>query len=84
MADIVRSGPAMLSLSKSLGGTARELEAGDDPTTSDKGDIMSDSSSSDTMRHRRHWATSWFVLAAAATAAAALAVPRYRRNHRGI
>ena len=45
---------------------------------------MSDSTSSDTMRHRRRWATSWFVLAAAATAAAALAVPRYRRSHRGI
>jgi hypothetical protein len=44
---------------------------------------MSESTSSDTMRHRRYWTTSWFVLAAAATAAA-LAVPRYRRNHRGI
>ena len=42
---------------------------------------MSDSSS-DTLRHRRSWATSWFVVAAIATAAAALAVPRYRRNHR--
>ena len=44
---------------------------------------MSDSSSN-TMRHRRFWATSWFVLAAVATAAAALAVPRYRRNHGAI
>ena len=41
---------------------------------------MSDS----TMRHRHFWTTSWFVLAAAATAAAAMAVPRYRRNHRGV
>ena len=45
---------------------------------------MSDSTGSDTMRHRRFWTTSGFVLAAAATAVAALAVPRYRRNHRGI
>ena len=39
---------------------------------------------SETMRQRRLAATSWFVLAAAATTAAALAVPRFRRNHRGI
>ena len=45
---------------------------------------MSESTSNHTMRHRRFWATSWFVVAAAATAAAAMAVPRYRRNHRGI
>ena len=45
---------------------------------------MSDSTSSGTMRHRRLRATSWFVLATAATTAAALAVPRYRRNHRPI
>jgi hypothetical protein len=38
------------------------------------------SDSTDTI-HRRLWATGWFVLAAAA---AALAVPRYRRNHRTI
>lgn len=49
-----------------------------------KGDIMSESTSNHTMRHRRFWATSWFVVAAAATAAAAMAVPRYRRNHRGV
>lgn len=45
---------------------------------------MSDLPSSDVMRHRRLATTSWFVLAAAATAAAALAVPRYVRSHRGI
>ena len=44
---------------------------------------MSDSTSSDTS-HRRLWARSWLVLAAAATAATALAVPRYRRSHRGV
>lgn len=45
---------------------------------------MSDTTSSDTLRHRRNWATSWFVLAAAATATAALTVPRYVRNHRAL
>lgn len=45
---------------------------------------MSDTTSSDTLSHRRNWATSWFVLAAAATAAVALAVPRYVRNHRAV
>ena len=44
---------------------------------------MSDSTSH-TTDHRRFGAMSWFALVAAATAAAALAIPRYRRNHRGI
>ena len=44
---------------------------------------MSDSTSHATA-HRRFGAMSWFALATAATAAAALAIPRYRRNHRGI
>lgn len=92
LADIALLGGAKLNVSKStIGtardiGTARELQAGDNPTTTarHKGDVMSDSTSNDTMRHRRLVATSWFVLATAATAAAALAVPRYRRNHSGI
>ena len=45
---------------------------------------MSDSTSSHFTDHRRFGAKSWIALAAAATAAAALAIPRYRRNHRGI
>ena len=34
--------------------------------------------------HRRFGAMSWIAVVAAATAAAVLAIPRYRRNHRGI
>ncbi|MCY4663655.1 MAG: hypothetical protein OXC00_03215 [Acidimicrobiaceae bacterium] len=45
---------------------------------------MSDSTPIDTIRHRRNRTTSLFVLAAAATAAAALTVPRYVRSHRGV
>lgn len=45
---------------------------------------MSDSTSSHTTDHRRAGTMGWFALAAAATAAAALAIPRYRRNHRGV
>ena len=44
---------------------------------------MSDSTSHAT-GHRRFGAMSWIAVAAAATAAAVLAIPRYRRNHRGI
>ena len=45
---------------------------------------MSDSTSSHTTGHRHHGARSWLALAAAATAAAVLAVPWYRRSHRGL
>ncbi len=41
-------------------------------------------SNTTTNTHRRFRATSWFAIAAAATAATALAVPRYRRNHRSV
>ena len=44
---------------------------------------MSDSTSHITDQ-RRFGAMGWFALVAAATAAAALAIPRYRRSHRGI
>ncbi len=43
---------------------------------------MSDSTSH-TTAHRRLGAVSWLAMVAAATAAA-VAIPRYRRNHRGI
>ena len=39
---------------------------------------------SHTTGHRRFGAKGWIAMAAAATAAAALAVPRYRRSHRSI
>lgn len=42
---------------------------------------MSDSTTTD---HRRFGAKGWLTVAAAATAAAVLAMPRYRRSHRGI
>lgn len=42
---------------------------------------MSDSTTTD---HRRFGSKGWFAVAAAATAAAMLAIPRYRRSHRGI
>lgn len=45
---------------------------------------MSDSTISHITDHRRFGAKSWLAVAAAATAAAALAIPRYRRSHRGI
>lgn len=45
---------------------------------------MSDSTSSFTTDHRRFGAKGWLAVAAAATAAAAVAIPRYRRNHRGV
>ena len=44
---------------------------------------MSDSPSHAT-DHRRFGAMGWIAVAAAATAAAVLAIPRYRRSHRGI
>jgi uncharacterized protein involved in exopolysaccharide biosynthesis len=43
---------------------------------------MPDSTSSHTIDHRRLGAMSWLAVAAAATAAAALAIPKYRRSHR--
>lgn len=45
---------------------------------------MSDSTSSYATAHRRFGTKSWLALAAAATAAAALGIPRYRRSHRSI
>ena len=45
---------------------------------------MSDSTSSHATDHRRFGSRGWLAVAAAATAAAVLAIPRYRRNHRGI
>ena len=34
--------------------------------------------------HRRFGAKGWIAVAAATTAAAGLAIPRYRRSHRGV
>lgn len=42
---------------------------------------MSDSTSSHTTGHRRFGAMGWLAVVAAATAAAVLTIPRYRRNH---
>lgn len=45
---------------------------------------MSDSFSSHISDHRRFGTKSWLALVAAATAAAVVAVPRYRRSHRTV
>ena len=45
---------------------------------------MSDKTSNHTTGHRHFGAVAWLAVVAVATAAAALAVPRYRRSYRGI
>ena len=45
---------------------------------------MSDSPTGNTKGRRLFATMSWLAIVAAATAAAVLAVPRYRRNHRTV
>lgn len=43
---------------------------------------MPDSTRSHTIDHRRFGAMGWLAVAAAATATAVVAIPKYRRSHR--